>query len=236
MKILRCLLLAGLLAGYDTSAVSQIRVMVPDRILDRQIRFAREIERYLLKDRIEPPSAGGIEFIGSSIFRLWTHLEEQMAPLPVFNRAFGGSQTGEVLHYMDTLVLRYHPSIIVYYCGSNDVNAGEPAEKIANRFIAFAERVRSVDPATRIFYVSITRAPQKRNRWMVVDSANALVEKYCGKRAGRTFIDVNPLLFDEGGNPRLDLYRDDRLHFSEEGYVRLAGMIRPVLLHAWQNR
>jgi hypothetical protein len=40
---------------------------------------------------------GGIVFVGSSIFHRWTALASQMAPLPVTNLAFDGSQTDDML-------------------------------------------------------------------------------------------------------------------------------------------
>ena len=58
---------------------------------------------------------GGILFVGSSIFRQWTTVADQMAPLPVLNRAFGGSRTGDQLARFDQLVPRYAPRIVVYY-------------------------------------------------------------------------------------------------------------------------
>src|SRR5713101_5929795 len=103
--------------------------------------FQAEIARMLERDKTNPPPRDGILFIGSSIFRLWTGLSEQMAPLPVFNRAFGGSVTQDILDRADQLVLPYKPRIIVYYCGSNDVGAGESAEAIVGRTKQFLKIV-----------------------------------------------------------------------------------------------
>ena len=114
-------------------------------------RFAATIAAFVENDKVNPPPKGGILFIGSSIFRQWKNLGEQMAPLPVFNRAFGGSQTNDILHYMDQVVLPYAPRIIVYYCGSNDVNAGIPASEITLRYSTFVDRVHEKLPETRIF-------------------------------------------------------------------------------------
>jgi lysophospholipase L1-like esterase len=198
-----------------------------------KVRFADQIESYLNEDKANPPPKNGILFIGSSIFRQWTHLKEQMAPLPVFNRAFGGSRTEEVLAQMDRLVLPYEPRIIVYYCGSNDVNAGASGSDIFAHFKQFSERVAAELPKTEVFYVSINRAPQKMNKWEVVDSANALARDYCASAQRRGFIDVNPVLFDKDGKPRLELYRDDKLHFKDPAYEEFARIIKPVLLKAW---
>ncbi len=202
---------------------------------EREIRFGPAIEQFLEQDETNPPPQEAILFIGSSIFRQWADLEEHMAPLPVFNRAFGGSRTWEVLHYMDRVVLPYKPRIIAYYCGSNDVNAGADSKEIYDNFRAFAERVANQLPATHIFFVSINRAPQKRDRWDVVDEANSLIREYADQNAKLGYIDVNPVLFDSAGNPRIELYRDDLLHFHPPAYVEFANVVRPVIEKAWNE-
>ena len=199
----------------------------------RPIGFASTIQEFLDQDKSRPPPQGGILFIGSSIFRQWSDLKKQMAPLPVFNRAFGGSRTWEVLHYMDKVVLPYKPRIVVYYCGSNDVDAGVGAAEIAANFRAFVDKVSGELPQTRIFYVSINKAPEKRALWNVVDEANSLIRNYTTHNAKLGFIDVNPVLFDAAGNPRLELYRDDLLHFYPPAYVEFTKIIRPVIEKAW---
>jgi lysophospholipase L1-like esterase len=160
-------------------------------------------------------------------------LKTQMAPLPVFNRGFGGSRTWEVLYYMDKIVLPYRPRIIVYYCGSNDVDAGAGAAEIGGNFKAFVDKVASQLPDTRIFFVSINKAPEKKALWKVVDEANSLIRDYTGNNKQLGFIDVNPVLFDAKGNPRLELYRDDLLHFNPPAYLEFTKVIRPVIEKAW---
>jgi lysophospholipase L1-like esterase len=159
-----------------------------------------------------------------------------MAPLPVFNRAFGGSRTAEVLYYMDRIVLPYEPAIIVYYCGSNDINAGERPLAIFGRFREFSERVQSRLPQTHLLYVSINRAPQKKDRWDLVDSTNGLVLEYCTMTANRIFIDVNPVLFDEGDRPRLDMYVSDQLHLTDKAYEEFTAVIKPVVEGVWRKK
>jgi lysophospholipase L1-like esterase len=195
--------------------------------------FQAQIDAYLKEDQANPPPKGAILFVGSSIFRNWKNLKPQMDPLPVFNRAFGGSRTWEVLYHMNRVVLPYEPRIIVYYCGSNDVNAGEKAGPIFERFREFVERVHEVLPATRVYYVSINRAPQKRDRWDIVDAANSFVKEYCSSDSRLGFIDVNPVLFDDEGNPRLDLYVPDQLHLREPAYEEFTRVIKPVITEAW---
>ena len=196
-------------------------------------RYEADIVAFEKADRTAPPAAGGILFVGSSIFRQWTNLPAQMSPLPVFNRAFGGSRTAEQLHYMDRIVLPYKPRVIVYYCGSNDVNANESAAAIASRYEAFSERVRQALPDTRIYFASIIRAPQKRDRWAVVDDANARVREYSARTPGRAYIDLHPAVEDAPRQPRMDLYLPDQLHYLPPAYDRMADVIKPIIATAW---
>lgn len=197
-------------------------------------RFASSIEAFLTADRTTPPPQQGILFIGSSIFRQWTTVAEDMAPLPVFNRAFGGSRTADILNHMDRIVLPYAPKLIVYYCGSNDVNANVTPAKIAANFREFVERVHRKLPETRVLYVAINRAPQKRKDWDKVDEANRQIAAYCRSDRRLGFADVNPALFDSHGEPRMELYKTDQLHFHPPAYREFTRILRPVVESTWQ--
>lgn len=204
----------------------------------RRERFEPEFVAFAAADRAHPPATGQILFVGSSIFRKWTTVTEQMAPLPVLNRAFGGSRTPDLLVRFDQLVTPYAPKVIVYYCGSNDLKAGEAVEDpaaIFGRFREFSERVRAARPATRIIFVSSTRSPDRVGRWEQVDHYNALARAYCAATPGHTFVDVNPALVDQAGRPRLELYVEDKLHFQAPAYVEFTRIIRPVVERVWRE-
>jgi lysophospholipase L1-like esterase len=200
----------------------------------QEMRFAEQIKLMLDEDRSSPPPQNGILFIGSSIFRQWANLKEHMAPLPAFNRAFGGSRTWEVLHYMDQIVLPYRPRIILYYTGSNDVNAGQSAKAIVERTMEFMTRAHAALPATRIYYVAINRSPDKRDKWDVVDAVNAQMKAAAASTPYLEYIDLNPVLFTRG-EPRMELYRPDGLHFHPPAYDEFTGIIKPVLTQAWRE-
>ena len=201
----------------------------------RPSRFEADIQRILEREKATPPPRQGILFIGSSIFRLWTHLGEQMAPLPVFNHAFGGAVTQDILDRTEQLVLPYQPRIIVYYCGSNDVNAGEPAQVIIARTKQFLGIIHEKLPDTFVYYTSIQKAPDKRSRWEVVDAVNREMESYSRQSKNLGFIDLNPVLFDPQGNLREDLFLPDKLHFRPESsaYSEFAQVVKPIVTKAW---
>ena len=229
-------LLCVLVAAAPTVALAQSAPATASQSPSTlQVRFAADIDAFLERDRAAPPPQEAILFVGSSIFRQWTTLAEQMAPLPVFNRAFGGSRTWEILAYMDKIVLPYRPRIIVYYCGSNDVNAEEPAAAIVGRFKQFMARVAADLPDTRVFFVSINRSPDKRARWDVVDDANAEIKAYAYATPNLDYIELNSVLFDAKDEPRRELYLEDGLHFHAPAYEEFTKIIKPVLLQAWSE-
>ena len=176
-----------------------------------------------------------IVFVGSSIFHRWTNLANQMAPLPVLNRAIDGLQTADLLRILDSDVLPVRPKVIAYYCGSNDIDAGEPVAAIFDRIRQFVVRVGAALPDSRIVFVSISRAPEKRDRWNVVDAVNHQVEAYAAETTHLQYVDVNPILFNRDGTPRLELYVSDQLHFRPAAYEELARILKPVLTKAFDT-
>ena len=187
------------------------------------------------QDPTAPAARGGIVFVGSSIFHRWTDLQKQMAPLPVLNRALDGLQTTDVLRSLDSDLVRSRPKVIAYYCGSNDVDAGDAAEAIFDRIRQFIVRVEAALPGTRVVFVSINRAPEKRDRWDVVDAVNHLVQMYAAQTKHVQYVDVNPVLFNRDGKPRLELYLSDGLHFRPAAYEEFTRILKPVLTRAYET-
>lgn len=178
----------------------------------------------------------GILFVGSSIFQYWRHLEEQMAPLPVLNRAVAGTLTQDQLDRVGQFVFPYQPRIIVYYCGSNDISAGEDAAPILARTKRFIEAVHEKLPGTFIYYASILKAPEKQDRWDIVDEVNKEMERYSRQARNVGFIDLNPVLFDHS-KLRENLFLPDQLHFRPEStaYLEFSQVVKPILTKAWES-
>ena len=120
--------------------------------------------------------------------------------------------------------------------GSRALHEGPVAEAIVARIRRFVDRVREASPSTRIVFVSVNRAPEKRDRWDVVDAVNRQVEAY-GRQTGRVrYVDVNPVLIDATGEPRMDLFMSDALHLRPAAYEGFTRILKPVLEQAYANR
>ena len=78
-----------------------------------------------------------------------------------------------MIYFGEKLVTNFQPKVVLVYCGSNDINAGEEAEPIASRLYSFMTYLSQALPGVEIVYITINYAPQKSDRWDIVEKANA---------------------------------------------------------------
>lgn len=189
--------------------------------------YESEIRAFEAADHDHPPAPGQILFTGSSSVRMWTTLARDMAPWPVLNRGFGGSKTGEVLDVIDRIVLPYQPSMIVYYCGDNDLgDTNTDSAAAAQGFITFCERVHAKQPSTQILYLSIKPSLARWMNWEAMRRANKLVADYANKTPNVSFVDVASCLLSPDGTPNHTFFASDGLHLNEAGYARWTAIVR----------
>jgi len=177
---------------------------------------------------------GTILFVGSSIFHRWTQLTPQMAPLPVDNIAFDGALTDDWNRLIDSRVIPAKPRVIAYYCGSNDIDAGDSPTRIVARIRQFFDRVTKALPDARIVFVSVNKAPEKREWWDVVDDINRQMQKFAERNPRVQFVDVNPVLLNADGTSRTELFMNDQRHLRPAAYEEFAKILKPVLTKALQ--
>ena len=183
------------------------------------------------------PAPGGILLVGSSIFRKWVDFANDLAPLPVSNRAFGGSKTNEQLLFFEKIVPTSQASLVVWYCGSNDINGHALPEMVLKNTTEWLRRTRDALPHARIILVSVIRAPQKRADGYLprVDEVNKRLRQLAEESKVLVYVDVNPSLETATGDPVMECYVEDKLHLTPEGYRRMIAALRPVLEANWKK-
>ena len=178
-----------------------------------------------------PPPSGGIVCIGSSSMRGWHDtIKEDLAPLSLIPRGFGGSNMNDALHYTDRIVLPYKPRAVVLYEGDNDIAHGISPEKVAEKFQAFSTKVHEALPYCRIYVLSIKPSIRRWALWPKAQTANGLINAQCAKDKRLTFVDLAPGMLDEQGSPRKEIFKEDMLHMTRAGYVIWRDTLRPILL------
>lgn len=187
-----------------------------------------EVQAFLQADRQSPPAHCQVLFVGSSTIRYWAPtLAQDMAPLPVIDRGFGGSHVASVNHWFRELVSSHYPRSIVFYAGENDLDAGtSPATVVANfdRFMKLKVQKLGVTP---VYFISLKPSPARWAQRAQQSQVNAAIAERAAHRADLHYVDVVPAML-EGGKPK-DIYREDRLHMTEAGYRIWTGIVKPQL-------
>jgi lysophospholipase L1-like esterase len=197
---------------------------------DRFAQWEADVRGFEDEDRRNPPPTGAVLFYGSSSIRFWESLARDFPDQRVINRGFGGSQMDDALHFVDRIVLPYRPRVIVLYEGDNDLAAGRTPAAIVADYRAFVDTVRHRLPETRVVFVAIKPSLA---RWNLVDrirETNALVQRYVERDpAHLAYADVFTPMLGTDGRPRPELFREDGLHMTPQGYALWTEVVRPLL-------
>jgi lysophospholipase L1-like esterase len=191
--------------------------------------FDEDIEEFVAEDKIAMPPNDGFLFIGSSSIRLWQSLEEDMSPLKVINRGFGGAHTKHINRHKDKIVFPYKPKAIIFFCGSNDINGWNTPEDVFAEFENFYNSVREEIPKTIVFAISIQPSPNRFEQRSRQQKWNELVKNLAITESNLVFIDVSPPMLFADDRPRPELYTDDMLHMNEKGYKIWTKLVRKNL-------
>lgn len=193
-----------------------------------------EIAAFERRDVSNPPPENAVLFVGGRDVRLWASLAEDMAPVAVIQRGFGGAQLPHIDYYRDRVIHPYKPRAIVIMAGDADLAdvRGRRPEDVLDDFRTLVLSLRAENLNAPVYFVSIRPSPARKERWYGAQRANALIADYVSGERAMYFIDATPGMLDERGNIRKELFRWDRLSLNDKGYEVLTEAIKPVLIEA----
>ena len=167
---------------------------------------------------------GGAEhvlFLGSSSFRLWDTIHEDLAPVKVVKRAYGGARFRDLAIYTPELIagLRFSKAVIFI---ANDITGKENEDtdpettsKLARLVIA---QLRIEHPEVPIHLVAVTPTPVRYKHWPRIQVTNLMLRKIAETTPGVFYIPTAYAFLDRDGHPRAELFKEDRLHLNSIGY------------------
>ena len=200
-------------------------------------RYAADIAKFVEQDKATPPPQNALLISGSSSARYWVSAPEDFKPYPVINRGFGGSKSTEVLSTMDRIALPYHPRVVIYFAGTNDLGGGSAAADVVDNIRQYVDRMRKENPKTGIVIMAGLKSPKRKAHWAEFDKFNDLLQKYCATGKNLYFVDHNKVMNTPNGEAIAAYYReegDSAMHANPKGYAEIVKLVRPVVDQAWK--
>lgn len=208
-------------------------------MFEQKVADLKRFENSVRKYEEHPIEKGMILFYGSSGFTHWSPkygfrpLEEDIrmkdgSPAAV-NHGFGGSTVEEGLYYYHRMVKPWEPRAIVVRFFPNDVKFGYTPIEVVNMMAQFCNWARTDFPGVKLYLCDAM--PHKRyiNNiiWQrLAKQFNKLLKEYCDanddcvyvcQSAWRGFY-TDPADAGDYSKIRQDIWVDDEMHFTQEGY------------------
>jgi lysophospholipase L1-like esterase len=191
--------------------------------------WEKEIKTFAELDKREFPEKNGVLFVGSSSIRGWRTVADDFPDFRTINRGFGGSHLEDVNFYAEQIVFPYKPKLIVLYAGENDLVAGKSIERVFSDFKNFVSIIHKRLPKTRLIFVSLKPSPARREFTAKFMELNDLIEAETKKDKRLSYVDVWSPMLDANGQPKKEIFQNDKLHINAEGYkIWRAALLAPI--------
>lgn len=193
-------------------------------------RYQKDIDRYT-KENLEAENLDcDVLIFGSSSINLWKTIYEDLAPMKVIRRSYGGAAIRDMLYNYDVIARGYNPKRIVLYVendlgGGNDVSVG----KLYELFKVFTNRVKRDYPDVPFYIMSLKPSPLKEAHLKNQTIFNQLIQDIANDTEGTYYIDIASDMFTKDGKIRTDIFLEDRLHMNAKGYEIWTSILKPIL-------
>ena len=238
-RMKRILLLLFLLVTTFASAqtatpTTLIKSVIPFEQRDETswiTRYQGDINRYQKENKRLKDLSCDVLFLGSSSINLWDTIYEDFAPLKLIRRSYGGATLRDMIYNYNTIAKGYTPKSILLYV-ENDLGnhkEGVNAVKCFDLFRIFIDKLKKDYPNTPLIVVSLKPSQHKADQLKDQLLVNALLEENATAQ-GYTYVDITKVMYNEAGNLRTDIFKEDNLHMNAEGYKLWTAILKPLLI------
>ncbi len=192
--------------------------------------FFDEFEKWAREDVGRVVEQDEVLVIGSSSIHGWRSMDEDLSPVKVLRRGFGGSRMKDVLRFKD-FFRRYQARRIVIYEGDNDLGGSYDLEPAAflEHCKQFVDYIRMESPRTRFYFISIKPSTARMKKWQVMNEGNRLLKSLAKSDDYIEYIDVASRMLKKDGTLRDGLIGEDRVHMTRAGYNLWTEVVRSHL-------
>jgi len=162
---------------------------------------------------------GSTIFYGSSTIRMWDSLSADLPDLDPVDLGFGGSTLAACVWFFDRIMQNYNPRKLVVYAGDNDLSDGRHPEELFIFFQQLAVVAKKRFGDLPCYFISLKPSI---SRFKIIDQykyTNDLISKeIAAELPNWKFIDIFSAMLSPDGQPKKELYLEDGLHLSKQGY------------------
>jgi lysophospholipase L1-like esterase len=179
-----------------------------------------EIAKFEKLDQTTEYPDDAIMFAGSSSIRLWSTLSDDMAPYNVIQRGYGGARLSDYAVYADRIFSPHKCSALVLFI-ANDITGGDndkSPDEVRRLFSVVHKKFRNNNPDAPVFYIAITPTWSRWKAWAEISKTNDMIKEWCKNQRNTYFISTDTAFLNSSGEPRDELFIQDKLHLNPEGY------------------
>ena len=238
--ILIVLLLATPILKAQQVPTVSIKTSIPFRHTDEKswiTRYQNDINRYQEENKQRKDLACDVLFFGSSSINMWDSIYDDFAPLRLIRRSYGGATLRDMIYNYKTIAKGYKPKAIVLYV-ENDLGShkeGVNAVKCFDLFRIFIAKLKKEYPKTPLFVLSLKPSQHKADQLQDQLLVNALLQQNATEQ-GYRYVDITAPMYDEQGELRTDIFKEDNLHLNAEGYKLWTAILKPILEQAVRGK
>jgi hypothetical protein len=196
----------------------------------RTDQFFKTFDQWAREDTGKVVTADEVLVIGSSSIIGWRTMKQDLSPIKVIQRGFGGSRMKNVLLYKD-FFRRYGARRIVIYEGDNDLGGSYDLapQEFLKHCKEFVDYVRKASPDTKFYFLSIKPSTARMKKWHLMKRGNELLRDLAASDRQIEYIDVASRMLNKDGTVRDGLIGKDGVHMTRAGYDIWVEVVRSHL-------
>lgn len=171
---------------------------------------------------------------GSSSLRLWDEFQNDFPEFDVINQAFGGSTSAACCWFFKRLVPQFHPDLLVFYAGDNDLGEGRHPEEV---FICFKYAMTLIDRYCEnipVAFISIKPSIVRQDLINSIIFTNRIIQKEIeDSHPNCTFVNIFDAMAQ--ADDKEILFEEDGLHLSANGYALWKKLLKEQFLYKFMG-
>ncbi|MBM3967680.1 MAG: hypothetical protein FJ308_21885 [Planctomycetes bacterium] len=197
-------------------------------------KAAKEWEKDVEKLSATNATAGSkdtVVCLGSSSFRIWDTIDNDMAPYRMVRRAYGSARYRDLAIYTPKLIHNFTFNKAMVFVGNDIVGkeldvTPETVGKLARIVVSSILREQ---PTATIYLIAVTPTPSRFKLWDKIQQVNQQLEQIASEQSQVRFVPTANSFIGEDGQPIEGYFTTDKLHLNEDGYKVWAEILKKHL-------